>query len=288
MGNEGPVARPGLLFEPGEKSLNFTTVTYRLKSPKVNEALKFVMMGDLHGAVYGSDNAEIVQEVRRIKPDLILFTGDMITTSDFSSLHTALRLTDKLVKIAPVYAVNGNHETGLRYHGAVYRKYMDRLRQTGAVVLGNRSVDVTIRNTPVSIYGLELPFDKYHKFRLPQLSDEEIRSRIGSMADGGKENFTILLAHNPQFMHEYLKWGADLVLSGHFHGGVIRFKNGRTLLSPYGFPFPKYGYGRFTENGHTGIVTAGLGEHWLPVRFKKNNPTEIVEILLEPGDINGT
>lgn len=264
--------------------MDFETVTYTLQSKKIKYPVSFLALGDLHGAQHGPGNADLVHAAEHSKPDFIFFTGDMITTSDPDSLSVALGLAERLVRIAPVYAVNGNHETGLRMRSSIYREYTEHLQECGVHLLNNRKCSVTANGNRLEICGLEIPFSRYKKFRQMHFGTEEIKSRLGSEPGIGdvSEPFTILLAHNPQFMGEYFKWGADLVLSGHFHGGVLRLPKGRTLLAPNGFPFPKYGYGKFTENGHTGIVTAGLGEHALPVRFTGNNPMEIVRIAVCP------
>lgn len=263
--------------------MDFETVTYTLRSRKITQPLSFLALGDLHGAEHGPGNSDIVREAERIKPDLIFFTGDMITARETASFPVAVRLAERLVRIAPVYAVNGNHETGLRYRSSLYRTYGDELRACGVHVVNNRCRMAEINENRIAVCGLEIPFSRYKKFHRNGLDLSEITARLGygPRPFDASGPYTVLLAHNPQFMEVYFKWGADLVLSGHFHGGVLRLPRGRTLLAPNGFPFPKYGYGEFTENGHTGIVTAGLGEHALPVRFARNNPMEIVHIVVK-------
>ena len=58
----------------------------------------------------------------------------------------------------------------------------------------------------------------------------------------------------------------------------MRLPGGRCLISPYGFPFPKYGFGHFARGGAHLVVTSGLGEH--KIFFRIHNPMELVRIQL--------
>ena len=75
-----------------------------------------------------------------------------------------------------------------------------------------------------------------------------------------KNKFNILLAHNPLFIDDYSRWGADLVLSGHMHGGIIRIPIiGVGIASPEKDYFPKYDAGEFKVGNTTMIVNRGIG-----------------------------
>ena len=56
-----------------------------------------------------------------------------------------------------------------------------------------------------------------------------IKERIGNR---DPEAFQVLLAHNPSYMKEYLAWGADLILSGHLHGGMVRIPGIGGVIGP--------------------------------------------------------
>ena len=98
--------------------------------------------------------------------------------------------------------------------------------------------------------------------------------------------FQILLAHNPDYFPEYAAWGADLVLSGHLHGGVARLPLLGGVVSPRLHFFPRYDGGKFTHGNSVMIVSRGLGMHTIPFRF--NNPGELVEITIRKRKNNGT
>ena len=92
------------------------------------------------------------------------------------------------------------------------------------------------------------------------------------------DKYHILIAHNPEFVKTYFKYGADLVLSGHFHGGVFRIgKQG--ILSPYLKFFPKYAYGKYMNKNQCMIVSGGLEDHSIKRIW---NPYELVCIDVAP------
>ena len=77
---------------------------------------------------------------------------------------------------------------------------------------------------------------------------------------------TILLAHNPLLLDTYAAWGADLVLCGHVHGGLIRLPLAGGLLSPERKFFPKYDKGLYEKAGTKMYVSGGIGKprFWNP------------------------
>ena len=94
------------------------------------------------------------------------------------------------------------------------------------------------------------------------------------------DSFHILLAHNPDYFPRYAEWGADLVLSGHVHGGIMKLPLLGGVISPSLRLFPKYDGGLFEERNSRMILGRGLGSHTIPIRVF--NPGELIEICLIP------
>ena len=117
----------------------------------------------------------------------------------------------------------------------------------------------------------------YKRFRKIKMEDTYLKDVIGTPK---KDVYEILLAHNPEYFEEYAAWGADLVLSGHVHGGIMRLPVLGGVISPKLVLFPKYDGGRFEEKNATMILSRGLGMHTLPIRIF--NPAELVVIHLLP------
>lgn len=89
-----------------------------------------------------------------------------------------------------------------------------------------------------------------------------------------------MIAHNPEYFEAYAGWGADLTVSGHVHGGVMRLPFLGGVISPRLTLFPKYDGGMFERNGRFMVVSRGLGTHTLPIRIF--NPGELIMIELNP------
>ena len=125
---------------------------------------------------------------------------------------------------------------------------------------------------------------------LPQAILDEKRdpNRLAYMkeilGDIDESCFNILLAHNPQYFKEYAGWGADLTLSGHIHGGLVRLPFLGGVVSPMVTFFPKYDGGVFYENDKEMILSRGLGTHTIPIRMF--NPGELNIIEINPGENN--
>ena len=105
------------------------------------------------------------------------------------------------------------------------------------------------------------------------------KEKINELLSGSPEGYSILLGHAPDFIDGYSDWGADLALSGHFHGGIIRFPFLGGLISPRFMLFPRYDYGKYKKGKTIMIVTNGMGQHSLCLRV--NNIPEIVSIKFQ-------
>ena len=269
--------------------------SYTVKSKKIKRPFRCVLITDLHNKDYGGENESILAMIRDLHPDIILCAGDLIIGKSDLPMETAIKTAALLPEIAPVYFSNGNHETELRiFSPENYDRYMNAFMESGIHVLNNKSENICLNGNRICIHGLELGLSKYRKLKVQHISRRYLREKLGFVED--RDAFNILIAHNPEFGDFYCRWGADLIVSGHYHGGLVRSPfSGRNMLSPYGFYYPKHGYGQYiwTEDGecfrntsdrHPAgedvpdgvcmITSAGLGDHRLPIRIF--NPHEIV------------
>jgi len=88
----------------------------------------------------------------------------------------------------------------------------------------------------------------------------------------------LLISHRPEFANEYAKYGIDLVLSGHAHGGQFRLPVVGGLFAPHQGFFPKYSEGVHVLNKTNLVISRGLGNSTIP--FRINNRPELLEIVL--------
>ncbi len=245
---------------------------------KADRPFRAAVLADLHNEIYHSDIDTVVSCVRANECDLVLSAGDLVVMKNgHFAVDQALALVSKLSALCPVFTANGNHETRmLRLIPDEYDSYMKQLAKAGAVNLVNETADITLFYVPLHICGLELERSYFKRPLHASLDEEVIRSSVGQRKEGA---FNILLAHHPRYFETYAGWGADLTLSGHLHGGIVRLPLLGGVISPDPQLFPKYDHGRYTKDGSTMIVSAGLGTHTIPLRI--NNPAELVLIEFE-------
>lgn len=242
---------------------------------KLNHERKIVFISDLHNNRYGKNNEKLLATVKEQNPDLILIGGDMLVGKADVSSKVAESFVARLTEICPVYYANGNHEQRMKVYpetfGTAFQEYKDRLIKSGVTFVENENVDFNWDGCQVKIHGLEIPVKYYKKFCKQTLPVDVVREQIG---EPELNCYNILLAHNPTYVSTYLEWGADLILSGHFHGGVVRIPKLGGIITPQWHMFPKYSGELTKENEKYVIVSKGLGAHTLKIRFL--NPAEIV------------
>ena len=247
------------------------------KIPKELSGYRIALFSDVHNCADEAVRAWTVRQLAKMRPDAVLVPGDLILKhradrEERPGLGEALQLVRAVAKDHPVYLSAGNHEARLRRTSeAEYRAFTKQLESYGARWLENERV--FLADGALCLTALDLPLG-YYNDRSLTLQTEELPQWIGSPSRA----FNILMAHTPNFFPAYASWGAELTVSGHIHGGVIRLPFAGGLFSPYLTLFPKYDYGQFDLNDKTMIVTSGLGQHSLPVRFR--NPLELVLITL--------
>ncbi len=258
--------------------VTFKVTHYDIKSEKLNKLnheRKIVFLSDLHNNRYGKNNEKLLAAVKEQNPDLILVGGDMLVGKADIPSKVAEDFVSKLTEICPVYYANGNHEQRMKVYpetfGTTFQEYKDRLIKRGVTFVENENFDFNWDGCQVKVHGLEIPVEFYKKFRKQTLPVDVVREKIGETEPNC---YNILLAHNPTYTKTYLEWGADLILSGHFHGGVVRIPKLGGIITPQWHMFPKYSGELTKEKEKYVVVSKGLGAHTLKIRFL--NPAEIV------------
>lgn len=258
------------LIEMIRELRDFRVTKYRICSQKLNgikREKKIIFLSDLHNRMYGEENERLLESIRNQHPDLILIGGDMLVRKDGNSYDKTVHFLAKLPGICPVYCANGNHEQKLKElpdkYEQSYEEYKKALTASGIHMLENASETVKLEEVPVKLSGLEIPLGAYAKFGKKELSLKEITDRIGEHGD----DYQILLAHHPGYMKEYLAYGADLILGGHYHGCVVQLPGIGGVISTNFTLFPKYSGGIYQEGEQTAVVSRGLGTHSVPLRL---------------------
>lgn len=244
------------------KHLETTHYTYEAEQLGADlEGYRIVQISDLHNAKFGKDNQKLVDRIRECEPDMIVLTGDLVD-SNHTNVDRAVQFVDEIVKICPVYYVTGNHEYWLEK--SEYDELMSGLADAGVVILDNQVVEISRGDA---------------KFRLVGLGDRSLSDgTLGTLLNDERE-FTVVLAHEPQYLARYASAGVDLVLSGHAHGGQFRLPFVGGIVAPDQGFLPEYTAGEYYMNGTEMIVSRGLGNSVIPVRLF--NYPEIVCVELK-------
>ena len=262
-------------------SNRFVVRHYSQRDQRIKKPVKAVVLADLHNKRYGKENERLLQAIDEIRPDMILIAGDILTAKPKASLETAVDLLTKLSGKYPIYYGNGNHEHRLKLYpenyGDMAERYEEALQKIGIRRLVNEHT--VLEESGICIYGSEIDKLYYKRFGIQPMDPEYLKSLLGQPS---AEKYTILIAHNPDYFPKYADWGADLVLAGHVHGGMVRVPIwGKGVVSPNVRLFPKYDGGEFTLGKTRMLLSRGLGMHTIPIRLF--NPGEVLEVDLLPG-----
>jgi uncharacterized protein len=215
----------------------------------VSRPVNVLVLADLHlGRLKGKDFLQqVVDRVNELHPDLILFAGDFIDEPNRADLP--MLFADFARLKAPIYAVTGNHD--VEHPGTISAdEVRSAVTKYGVKIIDNQMVEISFNGNLLKLYGLSDLFeDKINYSEVDQIS---------------RADNVIILAHNPDTAYYLNNFSADLMVSGHTHGGQIRLPWIYQYVIPTEFPFDS---GMYFINGMPVLVTAGLGEVVLPMRF---------------------
>jgi len=254
---------------------------YAVRTDKLGSAdkVRIAFLADLHSRQYGKGNIKLIRMVSRAKPDFIILGGDMLTASSFPNRdETALAALEGLGNIAPVYYVPGNHEKKLMEaeDEKQSERWDDFLFELECMDL-NWLVDThEIMTEDIEVYGLDIDRRFYTKFgKSPMMPVNYIQEKLGQP---DRRKFNILVAHSPEFFDTYAKTGYDLVLCGHYHGGMMNLPWIGPLIAP-NFTFrPEHSGGAYKKGGRDIIVTRGIGSHGVNIRLFNRPEVVLIDI----------
>lgn len=255
----------------GNTALQLTEYTITSdKLPYGFDGFRIIQVSDLHNTEIGDKNEKLLEMITSAKPDIIVFTGDIIDSRK-TDIDIALAFAKEAVKIAPCYYITGNHESNVEE----YDTFKGGLISQGITVLENKSVYIEKSNDKICLIGVSDPL-----FSTDNESHSSVimKNTLDLMNIKG-DYFTVLLSHRPELFKVYKEYPIDLVLSGHAHGGQFRIPFLGGVFVPSQGLFPEYDSGMFYENGTSMIISRGIGNSVIPVRI--NNRPEVVLIELK-------
>ena len=254
----GRTVLPGMPVVPPR--VNEHEVKIRGLDPR-HDGVRIAQLSDVHvGNMTPRDHVRAAVDVaNRARPDLVVLTGDYVCWRR----HEAPMLADQLAGLtAPrVLAVLGNHDYFTWGAGVAAS-----LEKCGYEVLRNTTTVADVRGAPLAMIGIDDPVTRH---------DDLDAAFAGAPAKGTR----IVLCHSPDHGPRLAERGADLVLSGHTHGGQIYIK-GITdrLMKRVGL---NYRRGMFALGERTTLyVTPGVGFSGVTRRVGEGTDAEVAVLTL--------
>lgn len=257
------------IWEPTTLECNMAEI----KLPAVDQTeqhLRILLLSDLHAEHFRVRPSRLLQACSEVRPDLVLFAGDLAGRSRF--IAPALDLMQKIHDLpslsgCPFLAVRGNHDSA---------QTADRMRSLGIVVLENDAVSVTIRQVHWLVIGLE-----DIKAGHPDASSAVTRAE----KEGIPPERRLVLAHNPDAILSLSANSAAVFLAGHFHGGQIWLPFHLEFILLRREKLPRLGFrrGLFVWQGMTAYLSRGLGCVKFPLRLFSKPEITVINIISDPG-----
>ena len=239
--------------------------------PAAFSGFRIAQVSDLHNAEFGKNNAELLKLLSESRPDIIAITGDLID-ANHTDVGIALGFAQESVRIAPTYYVTGNHEAASQQ----YDTLKAGLEEEGVIVLEDEAISLERGGETISLIGLADP-DFTVKGEMFGEAPVMVSAKLKNLNDG-EGKYTIMLSHRSELFETYVNCGIDLVFAGHAHGGQFRLPFIGGVIAPNQGLFPKYDAGLYTDGGTNMVVSRGIGNSIIPLRF--NNRPEIVLVEL--------
>lgn len=226
--------------------------------PREIGRLRVLYISDIHAGIFLKPEtlAAIVNAVMDLRPDLVALGGDIVTGHS-SEVHPFLGSLAPLAR-APLGAwyCHGNHD----YFGGNPQEIRDALRTIGIETLNNRSVVLSHDRGEFVLGGIDDLI----------LGAPDWRALLS--AHGAPH---LLLAHNPDHFYEAQACGVPLTLSGHTHGGQIRFPNRTPIIRQSRYCLDE---GAYAFRASLLVVSRGLGSVVLPWRWGADPEAVVLEI----------
>lgn len=256
------------LFLFRERALDFAEYELWFDSlPASFDGYRIAHISDWHGNGESKRNAELYAQLYAREVDIIVVTGDLIDHE--SQIPGALEFMERLTMIAPVYYVTGNHE----WAATNARELMRQLEDVGVIVVNNTYKMLEVNSVSIALVGVGDPNGPYDQ-KTPRELFEQLYAGEG-------ECFALTLYHRNNRLEELADCGADLILSGHAHGGIIRLPFTDGLIDSDFNLLPGRTSGVYEAGGAVMVVSRGLSDPITVPRIM--NPPHVPIITLRAG-----
>ncbi len=227
-------------IEEKEQSVYITNL------PAAFEGFRIVQLSDLHGKLF--DYNEIANRVNRLKPDLVVITGDVFDQSEEIPVEYVEMALGGLIAKHGTYFVFGNNDTYLDKNAV-----KEKLANINIKALVNESTMIKLKGNSLYLVGVDDPYSQ--------------KADLTKALKGTGSRTKILLAHTPEIINVAAKAGVDLTLVGHTHGGQIMIPFVPRPFTNVSKGYEKYLSGLYWVGNSQMYVNRGLGENDIHMRF---------------------
>lgn len=256
--------------------------------PEDFDGFRIVQLTDVHSVRNEKQGQLIYDKTVEQEPDIICVTGDLVDSRYYAANGVegealTLELLEKLVELAPVFFIYGNHEMIL-LDDPENNAFKVAVEALGVQLINNEVITCAKEKGGEEIYiaGIQDPSTLYKDYRYAYLSNnaERMEAMLDVVTEGiGSDEFVLLLSHRPEYLELYDQYPVDLCLTGHAHGGQFRLPFIGGVYAPGQGFFPEYTVGLYETADLEMYVGTGIGNSVIPVRIF--NPPEILTIILE-------
>ncbi|MCU1476383.1 MAG: metallophosphatase [Subtercola sp.] len=259
------------------------------------EPIKVLHLSDVHLAPWQKQKQQWIRSLANLKPDLIVDTGDNLGHVDS---YEALEYSLEPLRGIPGVFVNGSNDywapgfkNPLRYFLGPSKAHPDPVRldirreqaifaSLGWKDLNNKAASLDVRGTHIELFGVDDPHRRYDRLEriagaLDDLREEEADDDNAHENNtvAGRSTLTIGVAHAPyqRVLNSFVNHGAEVIFSGHTHGGQVCVPGFGALVTNCDIPRKQVKGLSLWRRGRRAAylnVSAGLGTSiYAPVRF---------------------
>jgi len=241
--------------------LNLETTAHRVPLPRLPRAFdgfRIAQLSDIHIGPFMpfEQIRKYVEMTNALKPDLIVLTGDFVTT-DPRTQGPVVQALSGLTAPYGVFGSLGNHDAWAGVEYSITRLF----RQRGIRILRSEAVPIAIQDDWFNLIGTD--FQSLHRFGpsapVPILLEDVVPLIV-------RDRVNILLSHNPDTFDRAAELGIDLSMAGHTHGGQAALEFISPQIAPSRLVTP-YVAGWFRKPGGRLYVNRGIGTIGVPIRI---------------------
>ena len=235
---------------------------YKVINDKITyeyHGLKIVHITDLHygTTVFEKELENLVNETNNLKPDIVVFTGDLFDSEETYDKDILITYLSKIESKIGKYAISGNHDK-------LIEDFYEVIEKSGFVNLDNKYELIYYNsNEPIIISGISSNYEDSSNIADKTKEFDEYINNLNE--NDIKPIYSILLIHEPDFVDNINIDNYDLILSGHSHLGQVRLPIIGKLYTPYGSL--KY-YDEYYKIKNSDLyISGGIGTSWMKFRL---------------------